>query len=57
MLIKKIYSKTNCKNCGEEFIKTRKWKIFCSNYCRYDYYDKTHPRTNINDERITEILH
>ena len=42
------YPKENCKNCGEIFDKTRYWKMFCSSYCKYDHFDKTHPRTKIN---------
>lgn len=33
-----------CLNCKKEIIKTRKWHKFCSDVCRYTYWDKMNPR-------------
>ena len=46
----KAYPKALCKECKEEYEQKRKWHKFCSDYCRYKYFDKTHPRVKINEQ-------
>jgi hypothetical protein len=34
-----------CLNCKTQFPVKRKWQRFCSDKCRFIYWDKQHPRT------------
>lgn len=35
----------SCKNCGNDFEKTRKWQKYCSAKCRYSKWNMDNPRT------------
>lgn len=35
-----------CASCNKPFKVIRKWQKFCSNKCRFIFWDKKHPRTN-----------
>ena len=36
-----------CPNCGKSFEQRRKDQQFCSSRCRYEYWNRAHPRVEI----------
>lgn len=37
-----------CPNCGKPFEQRRKDQQFCNGRCRYEYWNKAHPRIGVN---------
>jgi hypothetical protein len=38
-----------CLQCKDNFIQTRKTRIFCSTSCRFKYWNERHPRVKLNE--------
>ncbi len=36
-----------CANCGTSFEQRRRDHLFCSERCRYEFWNRTHPRVTI----------
>lgn len=37
----------NCENCGAKFERNRATKRFCSPSCRFEHWDRLHPRVAV----------
>lgn len=46
---KKDKPKILCENCGIRFVQERKWQRFCSLKCKWDKWDRLHPRVRKAD--------
>ena len=40
----------NCKHCNREFKPKRKWQKFCKKQCRWQAWDKAHPRIGVENQ-------